>query len=70
MLKRLLLGVAVLGLSGLDGCTVYAPGPAVVGPGVAVVGPPIVVGPFFPFFPFHRYGYYGYYGGWRRPYYR
>ena len=65
MLKKMLFGLAALGLSGA-GCEVY--GPAVVAPGVVVGPPPIVVGGFYPY---HRYGYYGYYGyGWRHGYWR
>ena len=66
MLKKILLGAVALGLSGLAGCAVYVPGPAVaVGPGVVVAGPPLVLGGIYP----HRYGYYGYYG-WHRGYWR
>ncbi len=65
ILRKSLIAVAAVALTGLAGCAVYVPGPAVYTPGL-VIGPgPVYVGGYYP----HRFGYYGYGGFGYRGYY-
>jgi hypothetical protein len=57
MLKKTIIKLGLLAVTGMSGCVVYAPArPAVYAPGVAVYTPGVVVEPVVPVYGFYGWG--------------
>jgi hypothetical protein len=62
MIKKLLIGTAILAMTGIAGCVVVPPRVAYVGPAVVAPAPVVVFNPFFGWWGGYGYGYH--YGGY------